>query len=164
MRSRISLIALAVASSLSLQNAAGLRATVAQEETAPATQASALFARECRAALAAEIGAKLVPEPAFLSGCSAFASCTGYPYTINCSTASSGPCTGVDTSCYQQGYVQCGSTYISCNDPVPCCEPPAGCGSTCSTNRDCQLECCGSGQCLTVYECDSKPTKRCVCN
>lgn len=96
-------------------------------------------------------------EPMFLS-CSAHATCSnGSP--VSCSVAS-GSCTGVDGSCPENGYVQCGSTYIAC--PPYCPSPGPDCVQSCSVNSDCTSHCAGPGFCSS--SCTSKPyIKKCIC-
>lgn len=100
-------------------------------------------------------------QPMFLS-CSAQAVC-GDGSTVACSVPS-GTCTGVDASCPDvDGYVQCGSTFISCIDcdDIPP-TPGPDCVQSCSVDSDCTSHCAGPGICSS--SCTSKPyIKKCVC-
>jgi hypothetical protein len=127
------------------------------EEIAPAAPiAFALGASQCEAPAQA-LGLEPV-EPMFLS-CSAQATCSdGSP--LACSSPS-GSCTGVDGSCPQDGYVQCGSTFIPC--PAFCPPPPQDCVLSCSVNSNCTSYCGGPGVCVTGCNPSKPAIKKCVC-
>lgn len=98
-------------------------------------------------------------EPMFLS-CSAQANCWNST-TVSCNVGS-GSCTGVDSSCPgQNGYVQCGSTFISC----PTCPPGPGedCVQSCTVNSDCTSHCAGPGACVSGCVSNKPYIKKCVC-
>jgi hypothetical protein len=86
-----------------------------------------------------------VPEPIFMSTCSATANCDFG--TVSCgpvTVTGTSVCVGVDTDCsaMQVGYVQCGSQRVDCADlcPDPCRNHNRqypGCGYTYSVEGQC---------------------------
>ena len=92
-------------------------------------------------ATAAPVAARPAKSPGGLkSACTATATCNG-GVTVSCS--GSGTCTAVDQNCpNQQGYVNCGSSWVSC--PASCPLEPnchqydhGGCTYTWDSSRQC---------------------------